>query len=208
MSDDRAPPKNGFSKGDFYRLCREWHGYLSALAFLALIFFSATGILLNHPGWLQGRASEPVETTLKLTAAEIAQVRGAAAPPEELARLAAAKAPLAGAFREGDVAGDDVFVRMQGVRGFSDVRGNLVSGEVTVYVEREPAVGVMNGLHRGEHAGTAWRLAIDVLAGLLIVTSLIGFILFLSLRFRLTTSLVLIAGSVIVLGGLFVFTVP
>ena len=213
MTDESAAPKRGpdpkpFSKGDFYRLCREWHGYLSALAFAALIFFSATGILLNHPGLLQAKAAEPVEQAFRLDAAQIAAVRGAKAPAEELAKFAGGRLDLAGAFREGEIAGDDVFVRMQGVRGFSDVRGNLASGEVTVYVEREPAVGVMNGLHRGEHAGAAWRFAIDVIAGLLIVTSLIGFVLFLSLRFRLTTSLVLIAGSVIVLGGLFVLTVP
>ena len=75
MTDESAAPKRGFSKSDFYRLCREWHGYLSALAFAALIFFSATGILLNHPGLLGGKAPAPVEKTFTLDAAQIAAVR-------------------------------------------------------------------------------------------------------------------------------------
>jgi hypothetical protein len=208
MTDETAAPKRGLSKGEFYRLCREWHGYLSALAFAALIFFSATGILLNHPGLLQVNAAAPVEQTFRLEAAQIAAVRAAAAPAEELARIADGRFELAGAFREGEVAGEDVFVRMQGVRGFSDVRGNLASGEVTVYVEREPAVGVLNALHRGEHAGAAWRLAIDVIGALLIVTSIIGFILFLSLRLRLWTSLALTGAGLIVMAGLFLAAVP
>lgn len=208
MTDDNAAPKRGLSKGGFYRLCREWHGYFSALAFAALIFFSVTGILLNHPGLLGGEAPAPVETTFTLDAAQIAAVRRAAVPGEELARIADAQVELVGAYSDGELSGDDVFVRMLGVRGTSDVRGNLATGEVNVYVEREPALSAMNELHRGERAGAAWRLAIDVIAGLLIVTSLIGFVLFLSLRFRLWTSLALTGAGLIVMVGLFVLAVP
>jgi hypothetical protein len=205
MTDDTT---RRFSKGDFYKLCREWHAYLSALAFIALIFFAATGILLNHPGLLGGAAPEPVEQTLKLDAAQVAAVKAAPVPAEALAKIAGDKIQLAGAYSDGDVSGDEVIARLQGVRGTSDVRGNLATGEVSVYVERSASVGMLNELHRGERAGAAWRLAIDVIAALLIVTSLIGFVLFLSLRFRLRTSLVLIGLSAIALGGLFVVAVP
>ena len=206
MKDDNPPRQ--FSKGDFYKLCREWHGYLSALAFIALIFFAATGILLNHPGLLGGGAPEPVEQAFKLDADQIAAVKAAPVPGEALARIAGEKVKLAGAYSDSDVSGDDVFVRLQGVRGTSDLRGNLATGDVSVYVERAPAVGMLNELHRGERAGAAWRFAIDVIAVLLIVTSLIGFVLFLSLRFRLRTSLVLVSLGAIGLIGVFVIAVP
>jgi hypothetical protein len=208
MTDDSATPSRGYSKGDFYKLCREWHGYLSALAFIALIFFAATGILLNHPGLLGDGAPEPVEQTFKLDAAQIAAVRTAPVPGEALAKIAGGKAKLAGAYSNGEVSGDDVFVRLQGVRGTSDVRGNLATGDVSIYVERAPTVDMLNELHRGERAGAAWRFAIDVIAALLIVTSLIGFILFLSLRFRLRTSLVLTGLGAVALVGLFMIAVP
>lgn len=194
-------------KGEFYRLARDWHGYLSALAFLALIFFAGTGVLLNHPGLLQGEPPAPVETAFTLSAEEIAAVRTAAEPGRELARIASAHGELAGAYRAGDLAGDDLYVNLQGVRGRSDVTGNLATGEVTVHVERADAVGVANELHRGEHAGDAWRFLIDAIAAVLIFMSIIGLVLFFSLRFRLKTALVLMAGSAIIMVGLFVFAV-
>ncbi len=206
MANEKSAPKGqGFSKAAFYRFCREWHGYLSAFAFLALIFFSATGILLNHPGLLQGPPPEPVEVSFTLTAEQIAAVQAAGEPGRAVARFAAVEAELAGAYRNGEVAGDDVYVNLQGVRGRSDVTANLLTGETRIYIEREDAVGVMNGLHRGEHAGDGWRFFIDVIAVVLIALSLIGFALFLSLRFRWRTALLLTAASALVMASLFVF---
>lgn len=193
------------SKGDLYRWSREWHGYLSAFAFLALIFFAGTGILLNHPGMLQGEAPAPVEASFTLNADELAAVKAAQEPGLVLAGIAGKRAELAGTYRSGEVAGDDVFVNLQGVRGRSDVTGNLASGAVTVHVEREDAVGVANGLHRGEHAGDAWRFFIDAIAVVLLAMSVLGLILFFSLRFRLRTMLALLGTSAILMAGLFVF---
>jgi hypothetical protein len=205
MTDDTRATKGGFSKPDFYRLCREWHGYLSAAAFLALVFFSVTGILLNHPGLLQGEQPAPVETMFTLTAEEVAAIQAAPAPAAALAELARARTDLAGAFRDGEVVGEDVYANLQGARGRSNVTGNLRTGEVRIYIEREDAIGVLNALHRGEHAGRVWRLLIDLTAALFIVMSVIGFILFLSLRFRLRTALVLTTASLIVMIGVFMF---
>ncbi len=194
-------------KGEFYRLARDWHGYLSALAFLALIFFAGTGVLLNHPGLLQGEQPAPVETAFTLAPEQITELRAAEEPGRELARIAATHGELAGAYRSGDLAGDDLYVNLQGVRGRTDVTGNLATGEVSVHVERADAVGVANELHRGEHAGDAWRFFIDAIAAVLIFMSIIGLVLFFSLRFRLKTALVLMAGSAIIMVGLFVFAV-
>lgn len=208
MTAETPPEKAGWSKGEFYRQCRIWHGYLSALAFLALIFFSATGILLNHPGLLSFGAPEPVEHPFTLSPDELAQVRAAQEPARELAAIADKRFDLAGAYRNGEVSGEDVFINLQGVRGSSNIRANLVSGAADIVIERQDAATVLNELHRGEHAGDTWRLAIDIIAILLIAVSLIGFLLFLSLRFRLRTSLALMAASLAALIGLFVFAVP
>jgi hypothetical protein len=169
--------------------------------------FSATGILLNHPGLLEGELPAPLETTFTLTAEEIAAVKAAPASPAALADLARARANPEGAYRSGEVVGDDIYANLQGVRGRSDIAGNLRTGVVRVYIERESAVGIMNGLHRGEHAGSAWQLLIDVVAGVFIAMSVLGFLLFLSLRFRLRPALALMTASLVVMGGLLVFAV-
>lgn len=205
MDEKRKSGGRAFSKGDVYRVCREWHGYLSAFAFLALIFFAVTGILLNHPGLLEGQPPPPVEHTIKLSAEQIAALKAAAEPGRELSKVVGAMTELSGSYRSGEIAGDDVYVNLQGVRGRSDLTGSLATGEIRIYSERETTVGLLNGLHRGEHAGDAWRAFIDVMAGAFIVMSLIGYALFLSLRFRLRTALALTAASLIAMAGIFVF---
>ena len=68
-------------------------------------------------------------------------------------------------------------------------------------------MAIFNGLHRGELAGAAWRLFIDAMGVVLILMSLVGYVLFLSLRFRLRTALSLTALSLVAMGGLFLATV-
>lgn len=199
--------KPALSRGEIYRQARIWHGYLSAFAFLALLFFAVTGILLNHPDFPRVSSPEPAETRLTLAAAELSKVRSAGDPGAELVEAVADKATLVGAYKEGEAVGDDLFVRLQGVRGSTDLRANLQTGEVEVLVERQHPVAVFNGLHRGEQAGAAWRLLIDLFGVVLILLSLIGYVLFLSLRFRLKTALVLTGLSLAVMAAVFITAV-
>ena len=194
--------------GAFYRLMRDWHGYFSAFAFLALMFFAATGILLNHPGLLSGEAKPLAEKTVTLTPDQIAKVKGAKEPGRELAAIIGETEKLVGAYQNGEAAGPDVFVRMQSVRGSTDLRGNLETGQTSVTVERQTATEVLNGLHRGELAGGPWRLWIDIIGGVLLVLSILGYILFFSLRYRIKTALVLTGLSLAVMVGFYIALVP
>lgn len=106
------------------------------------------------------------------------------------------------------MAGADVFVRMQSVRGSTDLRGNVETGQTSVTVERQTATEILNGLHRGELAGGPWRLWIDIIAGVLLVLSILGYILFFSLRYRLKTAVVLTVASLAVMVGFYIALVP
>jgi hypothetical protein len=96
---------------------------------------------------------------------------------------------------------------MQGVRGLTDLRASLVTGQVKVVVEPAPTLSIVNELHRGERAGPSWRLFIDATAIILVVLSIIGYLIFLSLRFRLRTALLLTAASAAGVWALFVLAV-
>lgn len=196
-----------FTRNDFYRYCRLVHGWLSAFAFLALCFFSITGLLLNHPDWSMGDAPAPVNTTFKLTADELAELQNADRPGETLARMASTHITVRGGYSDGDQVGNEIFVRLQGVRGLTDLRASLYTGEVKAIIEPARAFSVLNELHRGERAGVQWRLLIDLIAILLILLSVIGYLIFLSLRYRLRTALLLTAGSSLGLWGFFVLVV-
>ena len=67
---------------------------------------------------------------------------------------------------------------------------------------------IIQDLHRGKNSGLAWRWVIDLSAWLVLALSLIGYVLFFSLRFRLKTSLVLTAASLAVLIGIAWLFVP
>jgi uncharacterized protein len=196
-------PRSPSLKFRIYRQCRIWHGYLSAFAFAALLFFSVTGLLLNHPDWFASETPPIGESSFALAPKQLEEVKGSSTPAEVLTRIAADRVTLYGEFKDGTVAGDDVFVRLQGVRGSSDIRANLVDGSVVVASEQATTIAVMNALHRGETAGAAWRLSIDVLAVVLIVVALAGYAIFLSMSGKLRTALLISASSIVAALALF-----
>lgn len=202
-----AVPKRRFSKQDFYRYSRLVHGWLSAFAFLILCFFSITGILLNHPEWATESVPAPIESKFRLEETELQQLFDAKEPELLLPDMAAKRVSLKGEFTGGNQARNDLFVRMTGVRGLTDIRANMTTGDVTVVVEPAPSLSVVNELHRGQRAGQTWRWFIDAFAALLVVLSIIGYLIFLSLRFRLRTALIITAASTLGVWGLFAFAV-
>ena len=208
MTDIDAPRRpRSAAKIAFYTQVRHWHGYLSALAFLALMFFSFTGIVLNHPDWLP---QEPdglrVSAMLPLPALQAAQK--SADPGAALGLLAAEHLPLRGAYSSGDIDGGEAFLRFAGVRGSSDLIIELSTGAVRGEVRQPDALTMLNDLHRGKSAGAAWRWIIDITGMLLLVLSLLGYILFFTLRFRLKVALALTAVSVAGMVGAFFAFVP
>jgi hypothetical protein len=192
----------------FYTQCRHWHGYLSAFAFLALIFFSASGILLNHPEWLSEDEGEPQIMAVSLPLDAIAAARKNADAGPALAALAAARMPVAGAFKSADIAGARAFLRYEGVKGSSDVSMDLRTGAATARIHRADMLTIMDDLHRGKNVGKAWQWVIDIAGAIFLILSLVGYVLFFTLRFRLKVALALTAFSLGSLGLIFLIWVP
>jgi hypothetical protein len=207
-----SPTRQGggpaFNKGDLFRLSRMLHAYLSALAFLALIFFSGTGILLNHPEWFDGYQPAEQKATVTLTAAELASAKAAPDQGKALAGLLQGKTALVGAYASGDIQGREALLRLEGPKGSSDIDLDLSTGRAEVKVARANLPAIIQDLHRGKNSGAPWRFVIDASAYLVIALSLIGYILFFSLRFRLKTSLILTGVSLAVLAAVAVWLVP
>jgi uncharacterized protein len=187
----------------FYRQCRLWHGWLSAFAFIALMFFSATGLLLNHPEWLAGQDGAAVESHARLNPPEL---KAKTAPA--LAALLKERKLVQGVYASGDIDEDMALLRFEGVTGNTSVSLDLTSGEADIAYRKATALTVLNDLHRGKNAGTAWKWLIDVSAGIFLLLSLIGYILFFSMRHRLPQVLLLTLGSIGILVGLFLKFVP
>lgn len=204
-------PSGGLSinKGAMFRFSRMLHAYLSAFAFLTLIFFSATGVLLNHPEWFENDApAERLPVSVALTPAELSAAMVAKDQGRALTQAIGGKTQLVGAFSSADIQRSQALIRLDGPKGSSDIDLDLTTGQAQVRVANASMAGIIQDLHRGKNSGAVWRAVIDASAYIVIALSLIGYILFFSLRFRLKTSLVLTAVSLVILGGIAVLFVP
>jgi len=184
----------------FNKISRAVHAYLSAFAFLALMFFSVTGLLVNHPDWFSSDTPEEIH---ELALPQDALTMAMSSPDMEssLANLARQHGPVLGQLTGADVFDDEAYLRFTGPKGRSEVVIDLASGDTEVSTRRATLVDFMGDLHRGKDAGAAWKLLIDVSAVLIFVMSLFGFFLFFLIRFRRRTSLYLIGLSLLVLAG-------
>lgn len=200
-------PQGSSFRSAFYKQCRKWHAYLSAFAFIALMFFSATGILLNHPDWFAGDKT-PDRSTITLSGEQLAVARSSADTPRALLEMVRSQVALRGAFSDGFVEDGAATIRLQGVKGASDIIVDLTSGAAEVSVQRPGVVKILNELHRGVMSGPVWKAVIDIVAGIILILSLIGYILFFSLRFRLRTSLILTGVSLGMMAAVFAAFVP
>jgi hypothetical protein len=192
----------------FFTQCRRWHGYLSAFAFLVLMFFSATGILLNHPDWLSSDEPPVKLAQTRVTSAEIAAARRTTDFGKALGATLSRHAALVGVYASADIEGRQALLRFEGVKGTSDVTLDLTSGVAQVRVKKADMVAMLDDLHRGKNAGAIWQAVIDISAALILTLSLVGYMLFFSMNYRLRTSLVLTAASLAALGSIFIFLVP
>ena len=215
MKADAAPtvpvkPRKPINwKVEIYRQSRAWHGYLSAFAFLTLIFFAITGLTLNHPEWTQAGDQRPAtESRVQLAAADLAGARAAPEPSRALAEAVGRRTPLVGAYQSGEILDDEALIRLEGPKGSSDLVVDLATGAAEVTVQRAKLLDTLNELHRGKNASAAWKAIIDVSAILTLVLSIVGYVLFFSLRFRLRTSLTLTGISLLALVGVVIWFTP
>ena len=191
--------------GAFFRWSRWLHGYLSAFAFLSLMFFSATGLMLNHQDWLDRLQPKDVMSVTMVDPATLAAATRLTDPGPALAKAVAAKALLLGAYKSAEIADGEALIRLEGTKGTSDIAVDLATGKVEIMLSRRPLLMTLDELHKGRDAGAAWKLGIDISAVLFLVLSVIGYLLFFSLRLRLKTSLLVTTASILLMVGAFYF---
>ena len=185
----QGKPTRGYRKTDFYRHARHVHAWVSAFAFLILMFFAATGLLLNHPEWFATDAGPEQVQRVQLSPALQQQVRLLENPTDQILADVRAQTTLLGRLKSSEHVDDDWMIRLEGPLGQTDLTLDGQTGQVEVVQSAATVVSTLNDLHRGKNVGTAWRWLIDVSAILILLLSLAGYVLFFSLKKRLSTSL-------------------
>ena len=183
-----------YQRRDFYRHSRYVHGWLSAFAFLTLLFFSVTGLLLNHPEWFEPAKTEQT-TQLILPESVLKSIKQQENPSDTILNYVRQQQNVVGRYQSSEVMDNEVMIRLESPAGATDIWVMTDTGEMEITQKPASTVSMLNDLHRGKNSGLAWSWLIDISAIIVIALSLVGYILFLSIKTRLVTHLVLTAVS-------------
>ena len=152
-----------YQRRDFYRHARYVHGWLSAFAFIILLFFAATGLLLNHPEWFK---SDQQEQSFKLTLPStlLHSIQDQENPSQPILDYVRQQHGLIGRYKSSEVLDGEVMIRLESPAGSTDVWVLLDNGETEITSKPASTVSLLNDLHRGKNVGTAWSWLIDISA--------------------------------------------
>lgn len=176
---------------------RTLHTYTSMISLLAVLFFALTGITLNHPDWAFGNAETRREVTGTLPAGWIqnGQVNWLSVAEELRARYS-----LHGRVEDTRVDGNEASLSFKAPGYGADAFIDTGTGKYTLTIDAQGAVAVLNDLHRGRDAGSAWAWLIDLSGAFLAFVALTGLAILLYLKKTRVKALVtMVAASVLVL---------
>ena len=176
------------------------HVYTSMIAFVVILFFGTTGLLLNHPSWLWG--DEVVTTVFEGTLPD--SVRNEDGDVEFLAvsEFLRAEHNIVGEVNNFDELLGEGSINYTGPAYGASARFEVDSLEYTVTTTEEGFVNAMRDLHTGSDSGSAWSWVIDISAGFLVVVSLSGLGIQLLMKKRRTRALMWLAGGAALTVGL------
>lgn len=175
-------------------------------AFATMLFFSVTGLTLNHPDWFGAGQAVTVdlssEVPLALLGSPDEDPEGTSIPLDALAALVRGTHGLRGQLDRDDSRIDEFECSLSWkAPGYAaDAFIDRETGQCTVSVTSHGFVDVINDLHKGRDTGEVWSVVIDATAALLTLVALTGFVLIFWIRRRrmagLWTSL---AGTLVIL---------
>ena len=166
------------------RFLRWLHIYVSMTVLVVFVFFALTGITLNHPDWqLQaGKHSDSRQLQLPAALAGLefsADQLQQAAQAKQIADWLRAEHQVQGAVFAFSYDPDEQLLELDFKQpaGFANAQIALDSGAVELTAEFGGYLALLNDLHKGRYAGTAWKWLIDVVAVACLVFALSGFYL-------------------------------
>jgi hypothetical protein len=212
-SSSTSPGSQRRGSQRFFAAIRWLHIYLSLLGFTALAFFSATGLTLNHPTWF-GAAPDRLEehhghmNTQWLSAGTSSTDDGFVVDKLAVVEFLRSEHRLQGAVAEFRVDDAECLVTFKGPGYAADAFIDRGSGRYDLTISQHGAIAILNDLHKGRDSGRAWSLVIDLSALLMLVSSITGLVLLLSLKRRRTAGLVTAVVGTAALVAVYAWLVP
>lgn len=182
---------------------RSLHIYISMLGLLAVIFFSVTGIMLNHEEWFGFAAPRIVNKEGTVPGAMTRE-------PDKLAIVETLRKDFAatGALDSFEIEEDRLTVIFKSPGRRTQATLQRTDGHTEVVLETHGFSGRIAELHRGTDAGIGWRWVIDGTAVVLLLTSLTGLMLWCLVPKWRPLGLAALAVCTIVCGAVYLALVP
>jgi hypothetical protein len=170
------------------------HIYVSMTSFVIVLFFAITGWTLNHPdkfGGLERRRQSAGSIDTKFT-----NTGGVEPAKREIVEALQREQHVGGALSDFRVDDEQISVAFKGPGYIADASIDRRGGKYEFSESRLGPVAVLNDLHKGRDTGGAWKLLIDLSAGLLTFISLSGLVLLYFIhKHRLAGTILLLAGG-------------
>lgn len=153
------------------------HVYVSMALLTLLLFFSVTGITLNHPEWFSESQAdiEEVELAVDLKLINnpplsLEQITQVVAVVEQELVLSLANAVI-------ESSRDELFLSIKKAGENTSITLDLASGELFFERTDYGLWALLNDLHKGRNTSAFWGWIIDITSVLCIIFAISGFIL-------------------------------
>jgi hypothetical protein len=178
------------------RAARWLHIYLSMISFVIVLFFSVTGLTLNHADYFQNKSvitedKGAVDSTW-VNSSDTLKINKLA-----LVEFFRNKYKVTGAVADFRIDDRELSFSFKGPGYEADVFINKENGKYTITQTNQGLMGFVNDLHKGRDTGKTWLLVIDIAAILMTIISFSGLILLLFLKKKRLAGLFLIIVGII-----------
>ena len=194
------------------------HIYLSMFGLAVVLFFSVTGLTLNHPDWF-GEPERRVSAQGRMTPewlrldVPVGSPAGEADESRQVAKLEVVEYlrkthGVRGAVAEFRADERECTVTFKGPGYAADAFIDRESGRYDLTQTIHGFVAVINDLHKGRDTGRAWSAVIDASAIVLIVISLTGLVLLFYLKRKRIPGLLVVVGGTVAVVAVVMLLVP
>jgi hypothetical protein len=197
------------------------HIYLSMFGLGALLFFSITGITLNHPEWFEAGPESTTESQGRMQPEWLRIERLNTQPTDPTDETAAGSVKrleiveylrsthgIRGALADFHVDDQECAVSFKGAGYAADAFIERESGNYRITETQHSLIAILNDLHKGRDTGNVWSWVIDVSAAMLSFASLTGLILLLYIKRRRNLGLLTGILGALALAAIAYFLVP
>lgn len=176
-SKKKEVQKSSSPKKEVAKLSRWLHIYLSMVSFAVVLFFSFTGLTLNHPLWLGGDKQINIKNKGTLNVNWVNNPDTNKIAKLEIVEFLRKTYKVKGYVSEFRIDDSEVSVTLKGPAYSCDAFIDREKGTYEVSEMKMGIVAILNDLHKGRDSGSGWGWVIDVSAIFLILVSLSGLIL-------------------------------